>query len=69
MASTFNAVPASGGEVKGISCGKQVKSNLTLETVRIRSGAVYLLGSQNQPELRNHLAHALRTREFDDVRP
>jgi hypothetical protein len=46
--------------------------NLTEGAVRTRSGKVYLLGSRDQPdldpELRSHLAYALRTWGFDDVR-
>lgn len=40
--------------------------------IRTRSGNAYLLGSRDgsdlDPELREHLAYALRTWGFDDVR-
>jgi hypothetical protein len=47
--------------------------DLTAGAVRTRSGHTYLLGGRDKseldPELRAHLAYALRTWGFDDVRP
>jgi hypothetical protein len=46
--------------------------NLTLDTVLTRSRKIYMLGSRDKPELdpnlRSHLADALKTWGFDDVR-
>jgi hypothetical protein len=50
-----------------------VAVNLTKAAVRTRSGHVYLLGVHDQPELdpelHAHLAYALKTWGFENVRP
>jgi hypothetical protein len=47
--------------------------DLTARAIRTRSGHAYLLGRRDtvelDPELRAHLAYALRTWGFDDVSP
>jgi hypothetical protein len=50
-----------------------VAVNLTEGSLRTRSGKIYLLGVRDQPELdpelRSHLAYALKTWGFDDAQP
>jgi hypothetical protein len=50
-----------------------VAANMTLGAIRTESGKTYLLGARDKPqldpELRRHLAYALRTWGFEDVSP